>query len=148
MVKKPSNIEFILAMPANALRAGLTYGRTAVAQSVEVFLPSQSAGEFVKQLERERRLNDANVGVKAIETGRKLDVPELEYIGEALVTKALIRAKTSPSTPPQVAEQVAETVEQIGVDPEWVPLLGDDDATQAKGILQSYDKVKHLFPNR
>jgi hypothetical protein len=145
---KKQTIEQLIAVPTNVVKAGIAYGLGTLAQSKEVFLPSLSWRQFAKNLEEEKPLSDAGVAMKAIESGRQLNLPELEFIGEAVLTKTLIRAETNPATPRHITAQVAETVEEVGIDPELVPLLNDDDAQQAKGILQSYRKVKHLFPNK
>lgn len=147
MNKKPA-VEQLLAVPIGVAKMGVSYGLAALIQTREVFLPSQSRHEFVSQLRQDKPLSDAEVAVDAIETGQQRDIPELEFIGKAALTKALIRAETDPETPGQVTAQLAETAGDVGIDPELVPLLDDDDAQKAKDILHSYDKVKNLFPNR
>lgn len=147
MAKIYTSAEFILAMPAVVLRKGLGLGRTVVSQSLEVLMPPEPR-ELVTRLKQEKPLSDAAVAVDAIEKGRKLDLPELEYIGEAVLTKTLIRAETNPATPSRVTAQVVDIVQEVGLDPEQVPLLEDDDAAKAKGIMGRYDTVKQLFPKR
>lgn len=147
MVKKYLNVEYALTAPKGALEIMMSFGRSVVSQSVEVFWP-QDAQRFVAQLRQEEPLNDAAVGKRAIEVGRQLDTPELEFIGAATLAKTLLRAETDPATPRHVREQVADILAESGVDPELVPLLDDEEAILVRDIMHRYDKVKPLFPKR
>ncbi len=148
MSREREIVERAAAVPLDMVRAGLSYGLRMMLQTKDVLLPVQSRYVFVGRLKAAKVQSDIDVAMEAIYRGRKRDIPELEFFGEAALAKTLIRAEEDPRTPDGATAELAGQVEQAGIDPELVPLLSDDDAVKAKAIMRSCHKVTHFFPNR
>jgi len=100
---------------------------------------------LVTRLVEDARLHTAVVGRSAIQRGKKVDDPELQFTGEAMVLEAAVKAQDDPNVPENVVEQIVEIAIQEGIDPRLSPLIPDETAEQARQIMVQQDNVTMFY---
>jgi hypothetical protein len=90
---------------------------------------------------QDARLHTAVVGRSAIQRGKKVDDPELQYTGEAMILKEAVKAQEDPNIPEKVREQIVDIAIEEGIDPRLSPLIPDETAEQARQLIARQDNV-------
>jgi hypothetical protein len=102
----------------------------------------------IRTLRQERPFDDAHIGRDAVERGRKEDIPELEFTGEALLVAATLRAKHEASVRPDQVSDIVDMVLDAGIDVDLAPLVSDENADEAKTVIRENTRVIDFFPNK
>jgi len=96
---------------------------------------------LVTRLAQDARLHTAVVGRSAVQRGKKVNDPELQYTGEAMILKEAVRAQEDPNIPQNVREQIVDIAIEEGIDPRLSPLLPDETAERARQLIARQDNV-------
>lgn len=102
----------------------------------------------VQELHRTAPLHQAKLGLAAVSRGRKNDIPELEFTGEAMAVAAVLRANDNPDIPRDEVDQVVGKLIEAGIDPELSPLVPDEQVVQAQQLIRQSSPVIPMFPDR
>ena len=100
---------------------------------------------LVTRLAEDTRLHTAMVGQAAIRRGKKVDDPELQFTGEAMVLEAAVKAQEDPNIPDEVVGQIADIVIEEKIDPRLSPFVPDETAERAREILARQDNVAMFY---
>lgn len=87
-------------------------------------------------------LNDARVGADAVTAGLSRNDQNLVQIGEALISKALIKAEESSAVPDEITRNIAKIAIDHQIDPLDNNYLNSNDADQADFIIIEASQLK------
>lgn len=110
-------------------------------------LASRFASPDIEKLHSSAPYHETDIGLAAVHRGRKEDIPELEFTGEALAVAAVLRASRNPNIPRDTVDQVVSKLIEAGIDPELSPLVPDEQAVQAQQLMRQSAPTP-LFPNQ
>jgi len=135
------------------LKVGLELGKSGwnLAQGIgQLTLQSieEKMATDVNGIVQNKPLDDARIGMDAIRRGRTQNSPELEFMGEAAVILAAVRAEETPVVPEQNVAYIAGMIAEAGIDPILSPLVADETAQRAEKLLHRNNPVTEIFPNR
>jgi hypothetical protein len=143
-----------MAMPIEASRRGLDFaqyvgGRLLTAAQKKAEEYSLIGDEHIAtRLRRQSPLRKAQIGHLAIKRGKRLDNPELEFTGEALVVQAVVDAAEDPQVADEVVERVTDIALKAGIEPTLSPLVANEVAEQATELLPMQSTIDELFPHQ
>jgi hypothetical protein len=99
-------------------------------------------------MRRTGAIHTAKLGFQAVRDGRRRDVPELEFFGEATLIHAAVSANHDELTHPRLVDEIIEMVADAGINPELSPFVSDEDATQAKELLRQSNRIVDEVPKQ
>lgn len=118
--------------------------KTALKASVAV-TPKSTQRDFARRLAAEGKIAAAIEAIEETHIGKQLHISDMEFDGRARLARLAIEAADSTLIPPDTTDEIAELAVNAGVDPNYEPLLEDDEQRRFREVYGRSQKVVDLL---
>lgn len=138
MNKLETQLGSILRVPVQLTNGMRRFVGSAVSDSVELVLPSKTAGMQVKEMKMLQPLHDANLGARTLERGNRTSQDELIVFGGLMIVRAALRAESSRAVPDGVTRRVCYIADEQDALPAVEGYLPTEMKEPATDLIEKY----------